>query len=55
MGERRCSARARAAAAAKHGMLQGTVAIEIADRGWKIYRVLNILRWRVKFKRYHCR
>jgi len=44
VGERRCSARARAAAAAKHGMLQGTVAIEIADRGWKFYRVLNILR-----------
>ena len=35
--------------------LQGTVAIEIADRGWKIYRVLNILLWRVKFRVYHYR
>ena len=35
--------------------LQGTVAFEIADRGWKIYRVLNILLWRVKFRGYHYR
>ncbi|KAG2578796.1 hypothetical protein PVAP13_6NG110500 [Panicum virgatum] len=35
--------------------LHSNVAIEIADRGWKIYRVLNILLWRVKFRGYHYR
>ena len=64
-GERRCTATSRGHGRAQVqgeggggvGMeyLQGTVAIEIADRGWKIYRVLNILLWRVKFRGHHYR
>ena len=49
-------AAAAAALAASMGWIRGTVVIELLGyRGSKIYRVLNILGWRVKFRGYHCR
>ena len=48
-------AAAASALAASTGGIRGTVAIELGYRGWKMYRVLNILGWRVKFRGYYCR
>jgi len=48
-------AAAASALAASMGWIRGTVEIELGYRGWKMYRVLNILGWRVKFRGYYCR
>ena len=48
-------AAAAAALAASMVWIRGTVEIELGYRGWKMYRVLNILGWRVKFRGYYCR